>query len=711
MSEAPASPGITGNPDIRSQASSHPLQVPAGHFFAVTGDGGKTFGLAWTALHILFWIQLSNGVPLLHRPRTTSGHPNPNHEGYRSTLSTRDNTNSTASSNGTTSVSPSIRDDVESMLKLIGPDAESRFVSINFPTAFGANDPVQSNKDLSQLVDRAFLSGQAKSGNSGWVDTYIQCLIDVANTLPSLDNQTVLIDDYYNSMRTLAPVQAKLVQAYKAAKNESTTNIGVQLSSGQLIDALTMRTVDEWAASAFNGSDSGEGSSHSGFDFKDYTNYLSLNASYTKILPKYNKLETANKIASEGWLLREMINQSPAIFNLSMITSGDPSSLSADYSPAWSAIIINSTSVAVTSSNSDVSGNLDHSLHDGTDNSTTYATSINNEAPVSTSISFNSTTESSDSGSSSATPTSTNSLSSKQNIQSPTSASAVSLAHTATATGSARRSRIRRAIFSTGSRIQRRALAASNALLLAASADSTSARTTSSGKNAGKSAGKYASLPGMKEVASAANFAAEPDVADAVSFAPLLSTSTLTQTSSSSSTTSVNDVLKPNASDPLSGIPDVPLQTTSSLFAMTLQEGAWSNNRLEFLPFIAQNHPEIYHKYFSGNASGNGTTGDGPLGKHWTHIFLLVTVKANSTEIETSQVVGMVYDVLPGLMVPSTSEDVDADKQKTNSENSTDTSSGTDAGSSSQNQTKEDKDSGGGIGQSNSNTSDTESSS
>ncbi|GAW01469.1 hypothetical protein LENED_003067 [Lentinula edodes] len=394
-------------------------------------------------------------------------------------------------------------------------------------------------------------------------------------------------------MRTLAPVQAKLVQAYKAAKNESTTNIGVQLSSGQLIDALTMRTVDEWAASAFNGSDSGEGSSHSGFDSKDYTNYLSLNASYTKILPKYNKLETANKIASEGWLLREMINQSPAIFNLSMITSGDPSSLSAHYSPAWSAIIINR------------------------------------------------------------------------------------------------------------SRIQRRALAASNALLLAASADSTSARTTSSGKNAGKTAGKYASLPGMKEVASAANFAAEPDVADAVSFAPLLSTSTLTQTSSSSSTTSVNGVLKPNApnaSDPLSGIPDVPLQTTSSLFAMTLQEGAWSNNRLEFLKFIAQNHPEIYRKYFFGNASGNGTTGDGPLGKHWTHIFLLVTVKANSTEIETSQVVGMVYDVLPGLVVPSTSEDVDADKRKANSENnSTDTSSGTDTGTSGQNQTKEDKDLGGGI--------------
>ncbi|KAJ3906065.1 hypothetical protein F5879DRAFT_680782 [Lentinula edodes] len=675
----------------------------------------RTIGLAWTALHILFWIQLSNGVPLLHRPRTISGHPNTNHEGYKSTLSTRDNANSSASSNGTTSVSPSIRDDVESMLQLIGPDAESRFVSINLPTAFGANDPVQSNKDLSQLVDRAFLSGQAKSGNSGWVDTYIQCLIDVANTLPSLDNQTVLIDDYYNSMRTLAPVQAKLVQAYKAAKNESTTNIGVQLSSGQLIDALTMRTVDEWAASAFNGSDSGEGSSHSGFDSKDYTNYLSLNASYTKILLKYNKLETANKIASEGWLLREMINQSPAIFNLSMITSGDPSSLSAHYSPAWSAIIINSTSVAVTSSNSDVSGNLDHSLHDGTDNSTTYATSINNEAPVSTSISFNSTTESSDSGSSSATPTSTNSLSSKQNTQSLTSTSAVSLAHTATATGSARRSRIRRAIVSTGSRIQRRALAASNALLLAASADITSARTTSSGKNAGKPAGKYASLPGMKEVASAANFAAEPDVADAVSFAPLLSTSTLTQTSSSNSTTSVNGVLKPNApnaSDPLSGIPDVPLQTTSSLFAMTLQEGAWSNNRLEFLKFIAQNHPEIYRKYFFGNASGNGTTGDGPLGKHWTHIFLLVTVKANSTEIETSQVVGMVYDVLPGLVVPSTSEDVDADKRKANSENnSTDTSSGTDTGTSGQNQTKEDKDLGGGIGQPNSNTSDTESSS
>ncbi|KAJ4490905.1 hypothetical protein J3R30DRAFT_3694792 [Lentinula aciculospora] len=596
----------------------------------------RGLGFALPTVHVLLWtMNVCVGAPLPHRPRTAVDYPRTAIRSSTLPLSTRDNSNSTTPSNGTASLTPTIRDDMASVLKLIAPDAESRFVNINLPTAFGANDPVQSNKDLSQLVDRVFLPGQAKSGNQGWVNTYIQCLIDVANTLPSVDNQTVLINDYFDVMRALAPEQAKLVEAYTAAKNESTTNIGVQLSSGQLVDALTMRTVDEWAAGVFNGSGS-SGESLSGFDAKDYKNYITLNASYTNILPKYNKLETANKIASEGWLLRQMINQSPAIFNLSMIISGDPSSSSAEYSAAWSATIINSTSVAV--SNVTVGDNLENNLHDGTNSDTIYATSINSEAP-------------------SPTPTGT-STSPEQATKSSTATTLASAATPAmTTSGSARRSRIKRNIKLTGSRIQRRALAASNALLLAASASSNS--TNDSGTNTvshTKSASmgmKEASLPGMKEVASASNFAAESDIPSDVSFGPLSSTST--QTSVSSSSTSVTGVPNVNASDPLSSVPAVSLQTTSSLFAMSLQEGAWSNNRVEFLQFIADHHPETYVKYF-----GNGTAGDGSIGRHWTHIFLLVTVKANSSEIEESQVVGMVYDVLPGLTTPSASADLDS---------------------------------------------------
>ncbi|KAJ3825112.1 hypothetical protein F5880DRAFT_1730484 [Lentinula raphanica] len=88
---------------------------------------------------------------------------------------------------------------------------------------------------------------------------------------------------------------------------------------------------------------------------------------------------------------------------------------------------------------------------------------------------------------------------------------------------------------------------------------------------------------------------------------------------------------------------------------MSLQEGAWANNRAAFLPFISQHHPDIYQKYF-----GNGTTGDGILGRRWTHVLLLVTVKANSTEIETSEVVGMVYGVIPGLTAVQGSADGDS---------------------------------------------------
>ncbi|KAJ3713145.1 hypothetical protein C8R42DRAFT_300858 [Lentinula raphanica] len=582
--------------------------------------------LAYTTIHIFLWTGLCvNGAPLPFRPRPSSTNP----------VSARDDTNST-SANGTTSLTPTLRDDVQSILNQIGPDAESRFVNLNTPTAFGANDPVQSNHDLSQLVDRAFLPGQVKSGNNGWVDTYVQCLIDVANTLPSLDNQTSLINAYFDAMRALAPAQARLVEAYKVSKNETTTNnIGVELP-GRLVDALTMQTVDEWAAEVLNGSGS-EDQSGTSFDSKDYKDYLNLNASYTEYSSKFNKLETANKIASEGWLLREMINKSPAIFNLSMITAGDPSSSSAQYSAAWSATIINSASVVV----SGIGDNLDNGFRDGTTNSTTYATSINNEAPASTSVGF-SPTSSSDSISISISPTQSSDSSSGTMItQSTTSTSTASPSATLT-TGPARRSRLRRAKISPKSPIQRRALAASNALLIAAGAGSSSGtRTTPTHADSNP-----LSLPGMKQAASAASFVEEPANAEEnVTFVPLSSTSTQTSFSTSAtSVTGVPDSTNTNTSDPLSNVPDVPLQTTASLFAMSLQEGAWANNRAAFLPFISQHHPDIYQKYF-----GNGTTGDGILGRRWTHVLLLVTVKANSTEIETSEVVGMVYGVIPGL--------------------------------------------------------------
>ncbi|KAJ3766089.1 hypothetical protein FB446DRAFT_414891 [Lentinula raphanica] len=358
-----------------------------------------------------------------------------------------------------------------------------------------------------------------------------------------------------------------------------------------------------------------------------------------------------------------MINKSPAIFNLSMITAGDPSSSSAQYSAAWSATIINSASVVV----SGIGDNLDNGFRDGTTNSTTYAMSINNEAPASTSVGSSST-----SSSYSISPTQISDSSFGTITQSTSTSTSTPFPSATLTSGPARRSRLRRAKISPKSPIQRRALAASNALLIAASAGSSSETQTTSTHADSNSL----SLPGMKQAASAASFVEEPD-AENITFVPLSSTST--QTSFSSSATSVTGVPNPtnmNTSDPLSNVPDVPLQTTASLFAMSLQEGAWANNRAAFLPFISQHHPDIYQKYF-----GNGTTGDGILGKRWTHILLLVTVKADSAEIETSEVVGMVYGVVPGLTpVQGSSADGDSVSVSNTSDEESDDSSSTTSG-------------------------------
>ncbi|KIK69317.1 hypothetical protein GYMLUDRAFT_237133 [Collybiopsis luxurians FD-317 M1] len=636
----------------------------------------RNFGIIWTAYLVLCWIQLNNAAPLIHRQL-----PN------IPVLSARDNTttaNSTSnSSNSTASLTPTIRDNVETMLKLVGPDAQSRFISLNRPTTFGTDDPVQSNRDLSAFVDRAFVSTpQSQYNGQGWVETYQACLLEVADTLPNLDKQTKVIDGYFETMDSLSTVQAKLVAAYRVAKNESTTNIGVKLASGRLVNALTMGTIDKWAASVFNGTSGGQ--SHSNFTAKDYKQYLSLNASYTNMLDKYDKLETANKIASQGNMLQKLMPKSPAIFNLSMITAGNPSSPSlAQYSAAWSATIINSASVSVSNAQ-EVSDNLNDGFQDATNNNTSYASSINDEAPPSTSAPANATATSS--GSSSATPTISTNSQSQSHAMSGTPISSTATA-TATATGSARRSRINRARrVQPRFRLSRRGKSASSALLLAASSgNSTTAYGTGSTANGNApvdfDTGSRKSFAGKKMTAGAeaavaaaapAKWAAlPPNQNDTslknVTFTPLAGSASESSSSFSGSATSftgsasVASAANSNP-DPLSGVPDIPLQTTSSLFLMSLQEGAWSNDRTEFIPFIAEHHPDIYTKYF-GSGRSNGTSDDdgdgdenGMLAKRWTHIILLSTFKANSTELETCDIVGMVWDWVPGLTAPTTTK-------------------------------------------------------
>ncbi|KAJ6577081.1 hypothetical protein B0H10DRAFT_925954 [Mycena sp. CBHHK59/15] len=83
-----------------------------------------------------------------------------------------------------------------------------------------------------------------------------------------------------------------------------------------------------------------------------------------------------------------------------------------------------------------------------------------------------------------------------------------------------------------------------------------------------------------------------------------------------------------------------------ALVLLAVQEGSWSDQRDDFIKFARYHFPDIAGKYF-----GVGTSGAGPIGRHWTHIALLMTVESvnGSTQASEVQTLGRVYDVLPVL--------------------------------------------------------------
>jgi hypothetical protein len=102
-----------------------------------------------------------------------------------------------------------------------------------------------------------------------------------------------------------------------------------------------------------------------------------------------------------------------------------------------------------------------------------------------------------------------------------------------------------------------------------------------------------------------------------------------------------------NSTDFLADVPDIPLQ--GNLMLLSLNEGSWANQRDDFINYARREHPDIAQKYF-----GNGTSGSGPIGRHWTHMVLITLTKPNSTELASVQILGKVYDVLPVLKSNST---------------------------------------------------------
>ncbi|KAJ7652073.1 hypothetical protein DFH06DRAFT_1206702 [Mycena polygramma] len=89
------------------------------------------------------------------------------------------------------------------------------------------------------------------------------------------------------------------------------------------------------------------------------------------------------------------------------------------------------------------------------------------------------------------------------------------------------------------------------------------------------------------------------------------------------------------SSDPL----EQPLPDNETLMLLSLQEGTWADKRAEFIQWTRENTPDLVDSYF-----GPGNSGSGPIGRHWTHLVLIVNT---DTPQVSAQMFGKVYEVVP----------------------------------------------------------------
>jgi len=195
-------------------------------------------------------------------------------------------------------IPPTVKERLSDMLQALGPDTEDRFVA-SAPgtlTSFGLDDPVQSNNDLSDLVDHVFADNDEMTGLEGWVDTYVQYLIEVGQKdLPDLENQQAIVKPYFKALGNLAAAQARLLKAYQEDTGSNVTNLGVDIpSSTQVLGRVTMKVLEEWAEKAI------KEDNKAGYTEAHYERYLSLNKTVEKLQPEFDDLDTANKV--RAWL-------------------------------------------------------------------------------------------------------------------------------------------------------------------------------------------------------------------------------------------------------------------------------------------------------------------------------------------------------------------------------------------------------------------------
>lgn len=272
-----------------------------------------------------------------------------------------------------------------------------------------------------------------------------------------------------------------------------------------------------------------------------------------------------------------MINNSPGIFNLSMIIGGDPTSSNAQFAPAWTAIVINAT-VLASEDAKNLSKNLDLDLKVGTINDT----SISNPP--------GSDDDDNDSFSSSSSSSSCSKCHSSTSSSSSTSASSTASSKHASSDNSTHHTRA----------LERPQKRGSSTLQIVANDAQKKDKENQPSKVVGVSKERVSSAP--KE----------------------------SNNSSSSS-------------DPLSGVPTT---RQGNLMLLKVQPGSWAVQQDDFLAFAHKSSPKIFKKYFGTSDEG---WKDGPIGRMWTHVVLVTLNKENSTELESVQVLGKVWDVTPGL--------------------------------------------------------------
>ncbi|KAJ7733730.1 hypothetical protein DFH07DRAFT_131552 [Mycena maculata] len=97
----------------------------------------------------------------------------------------------------------------------------------------------------------------------------------------------------------------------------------------------------------------------------------------------------------------------------------------------------------------------------------------------------------------------------------------------------------------------------------------------------------------------------------------------------------------PSTTDPLGNIPNT---LKGNLMMFSINPGSWADDLASNVAFAVKERPDVTAKYF-----GNGTNGMGPIGQIWTHICVITTDDPSTPGLNTVQVLGKMWDVLPAL--------------------------------------------------------------